>query len=241
MGRPLAIRPAKERKRKLPECTLRSARVQGVLKRLYENAKIVDPPALARTNPVTDALHGDEKFRVRSEMLKDAALPVPPEVGQLLYMVARTSGCKTAVEFGTALATSTIFLASAVRDNGGGKVITTELHPEKARQAGENLREAGLLDLVEIRTGDARETLREIDGAVDFVFLDGWKELYLPVLRTVEPRMRAGAVIVADNLSLASAELKPFVEYVREEANGFLSMRLPLGDQLEFSLWLGNR
>jgi predicted O-methyltransferase YrrM len=223
------------------DCTLASARVQRVLKRLYNNAKTVDPPALARTNPITEALHGEEKYRVRSEMLAEAALPVPPAVGRLLYMLARTNGCKTAVEFGTALGISTIHIAAAVRDNGGGRVLTTELNAAKAGRAMENLREAGLEDVVEIRVGDARETLRSLDRPIDFVLLDGWKELYLPVLKLIEPNLREGALLVADNLSLAERELKPFVEYVSKGENGYVSMELPIGDKLELSLWLGKR
>ena len=209
-----------------------------MLARIYENAKHVDPPALARTNPITGALHGEEKYRVRSEMLKEAALPVPPEVGRLIYMVARTNRCKMAVEFGLALGISTIHIAAAVRDNGGGKVVTTELNAEKARRARQNLQEAGLDDIVEIRVGDARETLRTLDGPVDFVLLDGWKELYLPVLRIVEPKLREGAFIIADNLNVAAKELKPFTEYVRDPKNGYLSLELPIGDRLELSLRL---
>jgi predicted O-methyltransferase YrrM len=218
--------------------TLSSPTVRAVLDRLYRHADAVDDAALARTNPITDAMYGDEKFRVRSEMLSEAYLPVPQEVGRLLYMLARTYPCKTIVEFGTSLAISTIHLASAVRDNGGGKVIATELHPGKACRAGENLREAGLLDLVEIRVGDARETLRSFDGPVDFAFLDGWKELYLPVLQLIEPHLRKGALIVADNMNIGPPILKPFLDYIGAEANGYVSLELPIGDRLALSLRL---
>ena len=161
-------------------------------------------------------------------------------MGQLLYMLARTYPCKTIVEFGASLAISTIYLASAIRDNGGGKVVTTELNAEKARHAAENLREAGLLDLVEIRAGDARETLRDLDGNVDFAFIDGWKELYLPVVKVIERHLRPGALVVADNLNLASV-LREYVDYVGLERNGYLSMQLPIGDRLSVSLRLGSR
>jgi predicted O-methyltransferase YrrM len=211
-----------------------------VLERLYRNAKAVDEPALAIANPVTEAMDGDEKFRVRSEMLSEAYLPVPRDVGQLLYILGRTHACKTIVEFGTSLAISTIYLAAAVRDNGGGSVITTELHAGKARRAGEYLRDAGFLDLVEIRVGDARETLRTIDRPVDFLFIDGWKELYLPVLKVVEPHLRAGALVVADNMSLSSTVLKSFLEYVGAEENGYLSVEVPIGDRVSVSLRLTN-
>ncbi|MFZ1205731.1 MAG: class I SAM-dependent methyltransferase [Candidatus Acidiferrales bacterium] len=222
-------------------CTLTTRKVQSVLERLYQHAKTVDQAALDAANPVTEAIRSDEKFKIRSELLKKAYLPVPRDIGRLLYVLARTHPCKTVVEFGTSLAISTIHLAAAVRDNGGGKVVTTELNEEKARQAGENLREAGLLDMVDIRVGDARETLRMLDDGVDFAFIDGWKELYLPVLKVFERRLRPGALVVADNLSSAGQVLKEYVDYVGSEHNGYLSVQLPIGDRLSVSLRLGAR
>jgi len=222
-------------------CTLTTPKVQAVLERLYGHAKAVDQAALDIANPITEAIHNDDKFRVRSELLKEAYLPVPRDVGRLLYMLARTHPCKTIVEFGTSLAISTIHLAAAVHDNGGGKVVTTELNAEKARRAAENLREAGLLELVEIRVGDARETLRELHGFVDFAFIDGWKELYLPVVKIIERHLRHGALVVADNLNLAGSVLKEYVDYVGLEQNGYLSVQLPIGDRLSVSLRLGGR
>lgn len=219
-------------------CTLTTPKVEAVLERLYGNAKVIDQPALAIANPVTDAIDGDEKYRVRSEMLSEAYLPVPRDVGRLLYILARAHASKTIVEFGTSLAISTIYLAAAVRDNGGGAVITTELHAEKAGRAGENLRAAGLLDLVEIRVGDARETLRAIDPFVDFLFIDGWKELYLPVLKLVEPRLRAGALVVADNMSLGPTVLKHFLDYLNAEGSGYVCVELPIGDRVTLALRL---
>jgi len=222
-------------------CTFTTPKVQAVLERLYGRAKVIDQSALAVANPVTEAMVGDEKFAVRSELLKEAYLPIPPEVGRLLYMLSRTHPCRTIVEFGMSLGISTIYLASALRDNGCGTVITTELNKEKARHAKENLHEAGLLDLVDIRVGDARETLRDLDGLVDMAFIDGWKELYLPVLKVIEPRLRPGALVLADNLNLAGSVLRDFVDYVGEQQNGYLSMELPIGDRLSVSLRLGSR
>jgi len=230
------------RKAPLPDfCTLTAPKVHGVLERLYKRAKAVDQAALDAANPVTDAMHGEDKFKVRSEMLKGAYLPVPHDVGRLLYMLARTHPCTMIVEFGTSFAISTIHMAAAVRDNGGGKVVTTELNAEKAAHAGENLREAGLDDLVEIRVGDARQTLRGLEDAVDFAFIDGWKELYLPVLKVIEPRLRPGALVVADNLASAGSILKDYVDYVGSERNGYLSVQVPLGDRLSVAMRLGSR
>ena len=134
-------------------------------------------------------------------------MPVDRPSGRFLYNLVRTQGSRTVVEFGMSFGISTIHLAAAVRDNGSGRVITTELDAGKVRRATSHLAEAGLLDVVEIRHGDALETLRDLEGPVDLVFLDGWKVLYLPVLQLLEPQLRPGAAVVADDLVLFPDEL----------------------------------
>ena len=104
--------------------------------------------------------------------------------------MVRMQGSRTVVEFGMSFGISTIHLAAAVRDNGSGRVITTELDDRKVVRATAHLDEAGLLDCVNVRHGDAMETLRDLEGPVDLVFLDGWKLLYLPVLQLLEPKLR---------------------------------------------------
>jgi len=111
-------------------------------------------------------------------------------------------------------------------------VIGSELEASKVAQARANLREAGLADLVDIREGDALETLaRDLPAAIDVVLLDGHKPLYLPIFELVAPRLRTGSVIVADN-----ADASPgFVARVRS-GGGFVS--LPFNDDVEVSLKL---
>jgi predicted O-methyltransferase YrrM len=125
-----------------------------------------------------------------------------------------------------------------VRDNGGGTVIGSELEPNKVKTARRNLTEAGLESLVEIREGDARETLRDPGGSVDLVFLDGFKQLYLPVLQMLIPHLRSGSIVIADNIFTFRVALAPYVSFVQDPANGFLSMTLFLGDGTEHSLRL---
>jgi predicted O-methyltransferase YrrM len=134
----------------------------------------------------------------------------------------------TVVEFGMSLGISAIHLASAVRDNGSGRVVTTELSAAKVRAAKKTFAEVGLDDLIEVLEGDAVATLEKLDGPVDFVLLDGWKELYVPVLDLLEPRLAPGTLVVADNTSMA--ELAPYLEYVREPANGYVSVNFPARD-----------
>jgi predicted O-methyltransferase YrrM len=161
---------------------------------------------------------------------RDAHLAVSPATARLLYMLARASRARAIVEFGMSFGISTIHLAAALRDNGGGRLITTEFEPSKVARAGENLAAAGLADLVEVRAGDALDTLsRDLPDEIDLVLLDGAKVLYPRVLALVEPRLRVGAIIVADNAD-ASPE---YLARVRSTESGYLSV--PFGGDVELS------
>ena len=115
--------------------------------------------------------------------LKDQPLPVSRTTGKLLYLLARSIRARTIVEFGTSFGISTLHLAAALRDNGGGRLVGTEFEPSKIVRARENLVAGGLSDLVEVREGDALETLdRDLPNSIDFVLLDGAKNLYPSIL-----------------------------------------------------------
>jgi hypothetical protein len=130
---------------------------------------------------------------ITPEALKNAFIAVPREEGWFLHLTARAIGATGVVEFGTSFGISTIYLGAAVVDNGGGWVVGSELLPSKHQRAVANLKRAGLEQVVDVRLGDALETLRETPGPIDLVFLDGWKDLYLPVLKLLEPRLRVGS------------------------------------------------
>lgn len=162
-------------------------------------------------------------------------IPVSPDAGRLLYTLIRASRPETVVEFGTSFGISTIHLAAAVRDNGTGRVVSTELNAAKVARARANLTEAGLADLVTILEGDARETLAGLPGPVGFVLLDGWKRLYLPVLRLLEPWLTSGALVVADDTVSMAAQMTDYLTYVRDPAHGYLSVSFPEADGLELT------
>ena len=103
----------------------------------------------------------------------DNFLNVTPEYGRFLYQCARARKATRIIEFGTSMGISTIYLAAALHDMGGGKLIGTELEASKAARARANLEAAGLADLVDIRVGDARETLVDVGGDINLVLLDG--------------------------------------------------------------------
>ena len=153
--------------------------------------------------------------------------------GELLYMLACAMRARGIVEFGASFGVSTMYLAAAARDV-GGHVITTEVHPDKCKALRRNLDEAGLAAQVELREGDARETLKGIEGPVDLLVLDGWKGMYLPVLALARPALRPGALVMADNVSHEAA--RPYVEAIEAPDSGFLTRQV--GD-LALSCLLG--
>jgi len=165
--------------------------------------------------------------------LSEAGLAVSRETGTLLYMLARAAKARTIVEFGTSFGVSTLCLAAALRDNGGGLVITTEFEATKIARARANLKAGGLADLVEIREGDALETLRsDIPEGVDLLLLDGAKGLYADILALVEPRLRHGALVVADDADAAP----DYLTRVRAPENAYLS--IPFAEDVELSMRL---
>ncbi len=219
--------------------TLTSTPLAPLLDRLFEEAdsqSVQESPAVA-------ALSSAERSRLmRSKTdyldfygrLKDLPLAVSRETGVLLYMLTRSGNVRTIVEFGTSFGISTLHLAAALRDNGGGHLITSEFEPSKVVRARRNLTDGGLIDLVEIREGDALQTLSvDLPETIDLLLLDGAKALYPEILGLVESRLRPGAFIVADD-----ADYSPdYLAYVRSPANGYLST--PFGEDVELSMRLG--
>jgi predicted O-methyltransferase YrrM len=173
--------------------------------------------------------------REQADAYGELYIPVSPEGGRLLYTLIRASRPATVVEFGTSFGISTIHLAAAVRDNGTGRVVSTELNAAKVARARASLADAGLADVVTILAGDARETLADLPGPVGFVLLDGWKNLYLPILRQLEPRLAAGALVVADDTVSMAAQMTDYLAYVRDPARGYLSVSFPESDGLEIT------
>ncbi len=211
--------------------SLTTAPVADVLQRLFSEAEIADAAMITRLqqnaesgiDPVAALL--DAEARDYKGLYRQAVnnfLNVTPEFGRLLYVCARGRQAARVVEFGTSFGISTIHLACAVRDNGGGTVVGTELEPAKAARALQNLDAAGLADVVEIRTGDALDTLRHgAGGPIDLVHLDGAFSLYLPVLRLLEPHLRSNALILAENATPA------YRHHVRDPGTAYLSVALP--------------
>ncbi|NWD22635.1 class I SAM-dependent methyltransferase [Pseudomonas yamanorum] len=216
--------------------TLTTAPMAALIERLYTQAD-------AETSPVFSTMPHEERNRLMHSktdylelygLLKDLWLPVSRDTGTLLYMLARSAKARAIVEFGTSFGLSTLHLAAALRDNGGGALITSEFEPSKIALAREHLIEGGVSDLVDIRAGDALVTLATgLPDSVDLLLLDGAKALYGDVLNLVESRLKPGALIIADNTDYCPE----YLARVRSPANGYLSV--PIGDDVELSVRLG--
>jgi predicted O-methyltransferase YrrM len=168
--------------------------------------------------------------------MADKLVALDPIKAEFCHLLCRALSARRVVEVGTSFGVSTIYLADAVRANGGGTVIATEYEPAKAAAARETFAAAGLADLIDLREGDLRETLKVIEGPVDFVLMDIWTEMALPALELIAPHLRRGAVVVADNTTQVRHAYGRFFEFVEDPKNGLRTLTLPFEGGLEFTV-----
>jgi predicted O-methyltransferase YrrM len=202
---------------------IRDTRVLGVLKRM--NAE--------RRQPHREAFEGASRHD--AEAFADFGFSIHPDQGDLIYLLCRAMGARRVVDFATSVGMSAVYFATAIRDNGGGIVIGSELVQAKVDVARRNLADAGLSDFADIRQGDARETLSELGGQIDFALIDGWPQpdgpsLARQVIEIVSPQLRVGGYVLNDNAE------PDFLEYIRDPANGFISITLPIKRGTELAL-----
>ena len=218
--------------------SLDDPQVRAVLDRLHAAARGDVFRMLGRAPSYLRAVLGRTPLApaVMSERMKDVYIPLSPAQGKVLYLLARALGARRIVEFGTSFGISTLYAAAAARDNGNGRVIGSELEPGKHAKALVHLEEAGLASCAEVRLGDALQTLRDVPPPVDLVLLDGWKELYLPMLELLAPKLRPGAVVLADNVRTFKRALAPYLAYVQSGKSGFQSVTLPFPSGFELSV-----
>ena len=205
----------------------------------------ISPIRDERVNQVLDRLNASRRFPDRSafggtsgndpQAFADYGFSIHPDQGELIYVLCRGMGATRVVDFATSIGMSALYFAAAMRDNGGGLVIGSELLPSKAEIARQNLAEAGLAQYADIRVGDARQTLRDVGGPIDFALIDGWPldegpSLARTVVELIAPQLRVGGYILNDN---AEAD---FLEYIRDPDNGFISITLPIKRGTELAL-----
>ena len=218
--------------------TLTASRTADVLDRLFSAAETQEAEhAAAGPDQEPSAPAREPTAQERADTLQDVYMPVSRDGGRLLYALTRSTRPRAVVEFGTSFGISTIHLAAAVIDNGAGHVFTTELSSAKTDRARANLAAAGVEGPVTVLAGDARETLAGVPGPIGLVLLDGWKDLYLPVLHLLEPRLAPGALVVADDSTFPS--VAGYLAYVRDPAHGYVTVGFPVEDGMEISCRTG--
>jgi predicted O-methyltransferase YrrM len=215
--------------------TLQDPRVAAALDRMYAATKEQTPKLREMAGQLSSARTAQE----RADAMSAFFIPITPEAGRLLYSLVRATRPATIVEFGMSFGISALHLASAVRDNGIGRVVTTELSKDKIAAAKQTFADTGLDDVITVLEGDALATLADLDGPVGVVLLDGWKELYLPVIKLIEPQLSPGALVVADNTEMADTQ--PYLDYVRNADNGYVSVNFAAreSDSMEISCRVG--
>src|SRR6201994_2869274 len=215
--------------------TLQDHRVAAALDRMYAETREQTP----KLRDMRDQMSKTRTAQERADAMSEFYIPVTPESGRLLYSLVRATKPATIVEFGMSFGISALHLASAVRDNGAGKVITTEISESKIAAAKQTFADTSLDDLITVLEGDALSTLADLDGPIGFVLLDGWKELYLPVIKLLEPKLSPGSLVIADNTE--SADARSYLDYVHSSETSYVSFNFAVrdSDSMELSCHAG--
>jgi predicted O-methyltransferase YrrM len=190
------------------------------------------PAAMDNPSPTADEL---KTFR------RDKLVALDRDKAELCYQLCRASNARRIVEAGTSYGVSTLYLAAAVRDNiratgGDGVVIGTEYEPTKAAAARAHFEAAGLSRFIDLREGDLRETLTQIEGPVDFMLVDIWIAMARPALELVAPHLRPGAIVICDNTERYRTAYADYLAFLADPAYGFRTMTLPFDGGLELSV-----
>ncbi|WVQ84903.1 hypothetical protein IAT38_007066 [Cryptococcus sp. DSM 104549] len=193
------------------------------------------------------SIHGisPEEF---DDYMRDKFIALDQDKCWFTYQLLLAQGARNVVEAGTSFGVSTIYLALAVAHNVAlsgkpGTVIATEYEPSKAAQARANWKEAGkdVESVIDLREGDLLETLKVNipEEGIDLLLLDIWAPLALPTLKTIEPHLKPGAVVLTDNSINSAARYKDLLGHLRDPKNGYTNVTVPYDKGLEFSVYTG--
>jgi predicted O-methyltransferase YrrM len=215
-------------------------RLQALLDTLHaesDEQKVEIVAFEARRGGASDPPSAEEIRAFRNNKL----VALDRDKAEFCYQLCRAKKACRIVEVGTSYGVSTLYLAAAVRDNvaelgGSGAVIGTEHEPSKAAAARENFARSGLSSFIQLREGDLRQTLKQIDGPIDFVLMDVWIAMALPALELIAPHLAYGAVVMSDNTREHRAFYADYFEFLNDPTNRFTTMTLPFDGGLEMSV-----
>lgn len=196
-------------------------------------------PALvtsAQTRPPQVQLTAElEKLLRQIKQVDSGQLAVSEEDGRLLRVMAATGRTRRALEIGSASGYSAIWIGLGLRDT-GGRLVTIEYDPVRARQAAENIRKAGLADIVQVIQGDAFKEIPKLAGTFDFVFLDAWKRDYKRFFDMLQPRLDAGGLFLAHNVVNKEKDMPDFLEAIEKNPALLTAIVTPSGEGISISV-----
>ncbi|WP_280420833.1 O-methyltransferase [Nocardia carnea] len=176
-----------------------------------------------------------------NEFLADKLVALEHDKALLCHRLCLALRARRVVEVGTSYGVSTLYLAQAVRlvteaDGGTGVVIGTEKEPGKAAAAEDTFRRAGLEAYIDLREGDLRETLVNVDAPIDLALIDIWPAMARPALELITPKLRPGGLILIDNTENRPESYREAFEFIDDPANGLLTQTLPFRGGLELAV-----
>lgn len=162
-------------------------------------------------------------------------MAVSEEDGRFLRAMVVSRGATRALEIGAADGYSAIWIGLGLRET-GGRLTTIEFDPSRARGAAENIRRAGLADIVTVVPGDAFQQIPKITGTVDFVFLDAWKRDYKRFLDLVMPRLEPRGIFLGHNVVNKRSEMGDFLDAILNDPRLVTSIVKPGNEGMSVSV-----
>jgi caffeoyl-CoA O-methyltransferase len=176
-----------------------------------------------------------QRLMAQIKQVDTGQLAVSEEDGRMLRVLVATKGARRALEIGSASGYSSIWIGLGLRET-GGRLVTIEYDPVRAKEAAENVRRAGLSDIVQVVHGDAFKEIPKLTGSFDFVFLDAWKRDYKRFLDLVLPRTDPGGLFLAHNVVNKGADMPEFLEAIEKNPGLLTAIVTPSGEGISISM-----
>jgi len=183
---------------------------------------------VAAQGPALDKILADIRAKDKGQ------LAVSEEDGRFLRLLIASSNRKRALEIGGASGYSAIWMAQGLRAT-GGKLVTIEYDPVRAKELAENIKRAGFTDIVQVVSGDAFAEIPKLQGTFDFVFLDAWTRDYKKFLDLVYPRLDKGGVFTAHNVVNKRSEMGDFLDAIQRNPSLWSAIVAPSGEGISLS------
>ena len=216
---------------------IENSALRSLLERLHASSDTQDREIAAYYKAGAERPTGfEQEGSAGREFWRDKFVALERDKAEFIYALCRAMRARRIVEAGTSFGVSTLYLAAALRDNGGGLVTTCDIEESKAEVARGHFAEVGLSDLIDLRVGDVRHTLRDIDEPVDLLVLDIWAPITADIIALIGPHVRTGGVVVADNITSRRDRYAGLIAYLADCSNGFTTQTLAFEGGLELAV-----